>query len=151
QAYDISRSNAAILHGWLKKANDEQAQSLGIYRSTTLKVGDEVGNLSPFEVHSVRPVRRVGPDGQQKLDLVVEITQSWTPPSGDKYRGGSTVIVDLEQMRIRYVVRKRVGHADRISTQQGFRMSLADSSIRSNYYDDIALGREPFALLHRGA
>jgi len=94
----------------------------------------------------------VGPDGQQKLDLVVELTQSWTPPgSVEKYRGGSTVIVDLEQMRIRYVVRKRVGHAQRISTQQGFRMALADSSIRSNYYSDIALGGEPFALLHRGA
>jgi hypothetical protein len=151
QAYDISRLNAAILNRWIKKANDEQARSLGIYRSTTLKVGDEVGTLSPFEVHSVRPVRRVGPDGQQKLDLVVEITQSWRPPSGEKYRGGSTVIVDLEQMRIRYVVRKRVGHAQRIANQQGFRMALADTSIRSNYYDDIALGREPFALLHRGA
>lgn len=151
QSYDVSRANAAILHGWIKKANDEQAESLGIYLSATLKVGDEVGNLSPFEVHSVRPVRRVGPDGQQKLDLVVELTQSWIPNGGDKYRGGSTVIVDLEQNRIRYVVRKRVGHAQRISTQQGFRMALADSSIRSNYYDDIALGREPFALLHRGA
>ena len=151
QAYDVSRSNAAILNGWIKKASNEQAQSLGIFRSATLKVGNEVGNLSPFEVHSVRPVRRVGPDGQQKLDLVVEITQSWTPVSGDKYRGGSTVIVDLEQMRIRYIVRKRVGHAERIVNQQGFRMALADTSIRSNYYRDIALGREPFALLHRGA
>jgi len=151
QAYDISKSNAAILNRWIKKANSEQAESLGIFRSATLKVGNEVGSLSPFEVHSVRPVRRVGPDGQQKLDLVVELTQSWTPVSGDKYRGGSTVIIDLEEMRIRYVVRKRVGHAERIGNQQGFRMALADTSIRSNYYNDIALGREPFALIHRGA
>ncbi len=140
------------MNKWLKqKINEEQARSLGFSRSETLLVGKDTGKLSPFEVHSVRPVRRVDPDGQQRLDLVVEITQSWVPEGGEKYRGGSTLIIDLEQSRIRYVVRKRVGHAQRISSQQGFRMALADTSIRSNYYDDITHGREPFAMLHRGA
>ena len=152
RAYESSKVNAIILNRWLKKKIDEeQARSLGFSRSATLLVGNDVGTLSPFEIHSVRPVRRVGPDGQQRLDLVVEITQSWTSPGGEKYRGGSTLIVDLEQSRIRYVVRKRVGHPQRISNQQGFRIALADTSIRSNYYDDIARGREPFAMLHRGA
>ena len=152
RAYESSKVNAIILNQWLKKKiSEEQARSLGFSRSATLRVGDTLGKLSPFEVHSVRPVRRVGPDGQQRLDLVVEITQSWVPEGGYKYRGGSTLIIDLEKNEIRYVVRKRVGHAQRISNQQGFRISLADSSIRSNYYDDIARGREPFAMLHRGA
>lgn len=151
-AYESSRMNAARLNEWLKKnMTEDQARSLGFSRQASLTVGTEEGKLSPFEVHSVRPVRRVGPDGQQRLDLVVELTQSWSRANGDKYRGGSTVIVDLEQRRLKYVVRKRVGHAQRISNQQGFRMSLADMSIRSNYYDDIARGREPFAMLHRGA
>lgn len=152
QAYESSRVNAIILNQWLKtKIDEEQARSLGFYRTPTLTVGKNMGNLSPFEVHSVRPVRRVGPDGQQQLDLVVEITQSWVPEGGEKYRGGSTLIIDLEKNRLRYVVRKRVGHAQRIAGQQGFRMALADTSIRSNYFDDIARGREPFAMLHRGA
>jgi hypothetical protein len=152
RAYESSRVNAIIMNRWLRKhLSEEQARSLGFYRSKTLTVGSDSGTLSPFEVHSVRPVRRVGPDGQQRLDLVVEITQSWMPEGGYKYRGGSTLIIDLEQTRIRYVVRKRVGHPQRISSQQGFRMALADTSIRSNYYDDIARGREPFAMLHRGA
>jgi len=153
-AYHSSLKNAATLNLWLKdKINEDYARSLGFSLGPSLTVGDLEGKLSPFEIHSVRPVRRVGPDGQQRLDLVVEITQSWVPPdaNGDKYRGGSTVIVDLEQKRIKYVVRKRVGHAGRISTQQGFRMALADNSIRSNYYNDVARGREPFAMLHRGA
>jgi hypothetical protein len=124
---------------------------LGFSRLPSLTVGNEDGKLSPFEIHSVRPVRRVGPDGQQRLDLVVEITQSWSRPGGEKYRGGSTVIIDLEQKCLKYVVRKRVGQAQRISKQQGFRLSLADASIRSTYYDDFARGREPFAMLHRGA
>lgn len=153
-AYDSSIENAVIFHTWLKEdISDGQAESLGFYLSDSkpLQVGTEVGKLSPFEVHSVRPVRRVGPDGQQQLDLVVEITQSWVHPSGNKYRGGSTLIIDLERQRVRYVVRKRVAHADRVSSQQGFRMSMADMSIRSNYYDDITNGKEPFAMLHRGA
>ena len=151
-AYYSSRDNAATLNKWLKKnINEDQARSLGFSRLTSLTVGKEKGTLSPFEVHSVRPVRRVGPDGQQRLDLVIEITQSWSRENGDKYRGGSTIIVDLEQKRLKYVVRKRVGHPQRISNQQGFRVALADTSIRSNYYDDITRGREPFAMLHRGA
>ena len=151
-AYHSSLRNAGTLNLWLKdNINEEQARSLGFSREASLTVGKEEGRLSPFEIHSVRPVRRVGPDGQQRLDLVVEITQSWSRPNGEKYRGGSTVIIDLEQKRLKYVVRKRVGHVQRISHQQGFRMALADTSIRSNYYDDIARGREPFAMLHRGA
>ena len=153
-AYHSSLKNAGTLNLWLKdNIDEEQARSLGFSRESSLTVGKQEGRLSPFEVHSVRPVRRVGPDGQQRLDLVVEITQSWLPANanGEKYRGGSTLIIDIEQKRLKYVVRKRVGHAQRISTQQGFRMALADSSISSNYYDDIARGREPFAMLHRGA
>lgn len=152
RAYEASKINAARLNEWIKaNLTEDQARSLGFSRLPVMTVGKDEGKLSPFEIHSVRPVRRVGPDGQQKLDLVVEITQSWTPANGEKYRGGSTVIVDLEEKRLKYVVRKRVGHAQRISNQQGFRMALADSSIRSNYYDDMARGREPFAMLHRGA
>jgi hypothetical protein len=151
-AYESSRLNAAGLNEWIKANLDEdRARSLGFSRLPSLTVGNEEGKLSPFEIHSVRPVRRVGPDGQQRLDLVVEITQSWSRPGGEKYRGGSTVIIDLEQKCLKYVVRKRVGQAQRISKQQGFRLSLADASIRSTYYDDFARGREPFAMLHRGA
>jgi hypothetical protein len=154
-AYESSRQNAYIFHEWIKNTvSDEQALSLGFYRSqkTTVSAGNEPGTLSPFEVHSVRPVRRVGPDGQQQLDLVVEITQTWRPASrsGDKYRGGSTLIIGLEDRRVRYTIRKRVAHADRIGTQQSFRLAMADSSMRSNYFDDTTNGREPFAMLHRG-
>lgn len=153
RAFETSKENARTFHRWLRNSTtDEQALSLGFYRSNDKKlpVGDEVGTLSPFEVHSVRPVRRIGPDDQQKLDLVVEITQSWQTDSGQRFRGGSALIIDLQRRYIRYVVRKRVAHATRISGQKEFRMSLADTTLRSNYYDDIAHGREPFAMLHRG-
>ena len=101
----------------------------------------------------MRPVRRVGPDGQQLLDLVVEITQSWRPPGRDRdsrFRGGCTLLIDLETQAIRYCVRKRVGQAERISAQEGYRVAMARSLLRGNYFDDAAAVREPFAMLHRG-
>jgi len=154
RAYESSRHNAVVFHDWIMESlSDDQAQSLGFYRSEEgkVRIGKRAGKVSPVEVHSVRPVRRVGPDGQQQMDLVVEITQTWRPSNkmSEKYRGGCTLIIDLEQREVRYCIRKRVAHADRISQQQDFRLALADSSIRSNYWDDTSAGYEPFAMLHR--
>jgi Subtilase family len=152
--YDTSGTNAGTLNLWLKDTiKEDQARSLGfsLTQEATFTVENEVGKLSKFEVHSVRPVRRVGPDGQQQLDCVVEITQNWISESGTKYRGGSTLIIDLEKKKIRYVVRKTVANAARIEKQRGFRLSMADTTLRSNYFQDIVSGREPFAMLHRGA
>ncbi|MBA3947903.1 MAG: peptidoglycan-binding protein [Herpetosiphonaceae bacterium] len=74
----------------------------------------------PFEVHSIRPAYRVGPDDNMRLDLVIEITQ-WRPGCFDraaqdtldeklaknkcdrpetgfdfKFRGGCTLLVDAD-------------------------------------------------------
>ena len=148
-AFNSSRENAATLHGWLKsRLKEEQARALGFSLLPSLTIGTEEGKLSTFEIHSVRPLRRVGPDGQLQLATVVEITQSWTSKSGQKHRGGSTLLIDMDRQRIRYVIRKRVGHSERVLTQRNFLLTLRDGSLRSNYYDDVARGREPFALLH---
>lgn len=155
-AFVTSKKNAKLMHDWFltDDVTDDQIQSLGFFRGTDLSktVNGVKGQLSKFEVHSVRPVRRVGPDGQQSMELVVEITQSWIPdgPNQMKYRGGSTVIIDLDTRRIRYCVRKRVASADRIGSQRGFQLAGAGYSLRENYFDQTAPGNEPFAMLHRG-
>ncbi|HXN20152.1 MAG TPA: hypothetical protein VN875_17575 [Candidatus Binatus sp.] len=157
KAYGTSKHNAFLLHEWLKtskKIKNEDTEAFGIYRSedASLKVNGQTGNLSKFEVHSVRPVRRIGPDGQQLLDLVIEITQSWSPADQptQKYRGGCTLIVNLETSTVRHCVMKRVGASDRVSDQQSFQTGLAAFSLRQNYFDSDASSREPFAMLHRG-
>lgn len=152
--YETSRDNGSKLHDWLKETlKQDEARLLGfsLDEEETLKVNNETGQLSRFEVHSVRPVRRVGPDGQQQLDLVIEITQNWVPENGPKHRGGSTLIVDMLSEKIRYVVRKTVANAARIDRQRSFRMSLTESSLRSNYFLDAKHDREPFAMLHGAA
>lgn len=154
-AFYSSKRNAVIFHNWIKKNLPESAaQALGLYLSeeSTLMVNGVSGKLTRFEVHSVRPARRISPDGQQRLDVVVEITQSWLPNGrGQKYRGGCTLIIDFETRSIRYCIRKRVAHADRIAAQESFQLDMAGSSIRSNYFDIMVNGREPFAVVHRGA
>jgi hypothetical protein len=156
KAFDLSRDNARSVHTWLKydpNISDADTESLGFYRDegASLTVNGVTGKLSKFEVHSVRPVRRIGPDGQQRTDLVIEITQSWFPEDGSgKFRGGCTLLIDLEKRRVRYVVRKRVGHPGRIQAQQSFRAEMANASLGVNYFGESVLTREPFAVMHRG-
>ena len=48
---------------------------------------------------------------------------------------------DLESDQIKYCVRKRAAHPDRIKAQQEFVRRMRSSALRT---------KEPFALLHRG-
>lgn len=155
QAYRKSRSNAAALHAILQaKLTDEQAEVLGFCRfPRPMKLNGVEGSLGSFEVHSVRPVRRIGPDEQQHLDIVVEITQAWQASHQEEqcFRGGSTLLISPETKAIRYCVRKRVANDARFEEQQKFQLEMTGSYIRSNYFEAVSRGREPFAMMHRGA
>ncbi|HVG19300.1 MAG TPA: hypothetical protein VNI02_09610, partial [Blastocatellia bacterium] len=68
-----------------------------------------------FQIHSIRPARRVGPDGNALNQLIISIIQSRDiPPRSDDdgntpgfiFRGGSTLILDLDTMRLRYAISK---------------------------------------------
>jgi hypothetical protein len=153
-AYDQSQENAETFRRWLRQnISAEQAEALGFFRSSKsrMEVNGRMGERRGIEVHSVRPVRRVGPDNQQHLDLVVEITQSWVPADGGPlHRGGTTLIIDLERGRIMYSISKRVANPEHVKKQLSFRMEMDDATLRSNYFDDRFGGREPFAMLHSG-
>jgi hypothetical protein len=53
----------------------------------------------------------------------------------------------MQNQRIRYAVRKRVGSASRVAAEQNFLRMAAEGS--QSYFDQ-AKEREPFAMLHRG-
>ncbi len=104
------------------------------------------------EIHSVRPARRIASNGQQTTDLVIEMVQRYveTDPVTKEhttYRGGCTVLIDLEQERIRYAIRRRVDNVNRIAQMKAFMASGSDGS--SPYFLADAYN-EPFAMLHRG-
>ncbi|HEU5317976.1 MAG TPA: S8 family serine peptidase [Chloroflexota bacterium] len=65
----------------------------------------------PFSIGNLRPARRVGPHGEFRTEMVVEVVQSL--PRGDdkdapRLRGGATLVVDLLRWDVRYVIYKRL-------------------------------------------
>lgn len=123
-----------------------------------------------FEVHWVRPARRIGPQGQQVVELVVEITQrqplfyrdgrlveepSWTAAPGQDadfwFRGGCTLLINPESGEVRYVIAKRIDDGARLARQKQY-LGRSLGSLRTAYF--CLTGRleetEAFAMLHRG-
>ncbi len=151
-AYDTANRNAGILHDWLidpTRVSDEEFVALGFDRTPgPRQIGDVTGVLAGIEVHSVRLARRIGPDGQSCADLIVEITQTLRDANQFPYRGGCTLLIDLEKPAVRYLVRKRLSHPDFINRQYDYRLELSENSLRQNYFDGPPLGREPFAFVH---
>jgi hypothetical protein len=154
-AYNASNDNARRLWHWLMdpaSVSDEQIEALGLRRIDSplqTKIGGVEGELRKIEVHSVRPARRVGPDGRLSSDLVVEITQTFRPADAPttRYRGGCTLLIGLADANVRYLIRKKVENVWRLEAQMGFSDEQSDG-LRANYFGVPAARDEPFALLH---
>ena len=155
RAYAASRKNAGDVLAWLMdpaQVSEDEVSALGLFRTPgPMSIGGVPGVLRGIEVHSVRPARRVGPDGQLLSDVVIEITQTFRPTDASQplFRGGCTLLVDLRTREVRYFVRKRVDHGGRIADQQQFAEATLDP-LRASYFADSTRGVEPFAVLHRG-
>ena len=154
-AFDLSNHNAYVFWKWLMdkdQVSDDELMALGLLRipePRPFTIGGQAGQLRRIEVHSVRPVRRVGPDGNIRSDLVVEITQTFRPAAmpGARFRGGCTLLIDLATAEVRYMVRKKVVSPDRLTDHLKFAIE-ASEDLHSNYFADPAGVREPFALMH---
>jgi hypothetical protein len=159
QAWTTARDNARKFREWLvdpAMVGDIELEVLGLKRepvsgfTLTNAKGEPVAcDLHGIEVHSVRPSRRVGPDGQLLSQLVVEITQSYYATGGrpEVYRGGVTLVIDLTKQAVVYLVRKRADQPARISEQQAFRRTRMELAAR--LYPGLAVEQaEPFKFLH---
>lgn len=164
-AFKQSQDNGALFHGWLvdKARKDKDGKNktiaalglidLGTAKDAALTIGGIEGRVHGIEVHSVRPAKRVGPDGNVRKDLIVEITQKFVPKDGGHaFFGGCTLVIDMYQQKVRYMVRKKLDSPGRLQDSLGFLKGLAADedagSLRSNYGGGAGATREPFALLH---
>ncbi|MFP3681204.1 hypothetical protein SB725_29360 [Pseudomonas sp. SIMBA_041] len=159
-------------------SNSGWADALGVIFNTDRTPGYIAGSLFPrfngiepaVEVHSVRTCRRAGPDGQDLRQLVIEVTQKRqgfldkhkqaiqdqqdmvgpTPPltSDFLFRGGATLIIDLRDRKVRYVIRKRIDDEERLAFQRDF-LGVGTDSLALTYRDAHA-NDNPFAMMHRG-
>lgn len=62
-----------------------------------------------FSVGNMRPARRIGPRGEFRTEMVVEVVQR--QPGGSRtapFRGGSTLVVEMETWDVRYIIYKRL-------------------------------------------
>jgi hypothetical protein len=106
-----------------------------------------------FQVHSVRPAKRVGPDGNTVTDLVVEIIQSrlcyFDPKVQDQadkgnlkqpedfiLRGGCTMLIDSHDGTVRYCIYKRLNSDNRLNRMREYLTGNDSPSLRATYFGD---------------
>jgi hypothetical protein len=133
--------------------------------------GPEPSALVPsFEVYSFRFVRRFGPDGQiltqgiikilqtRKVDVrrgdgrrpeVIDVHDGESFPNHFLFRGGCSTILDLNYMRIRYCIHKRVMDNNRVIRQDEYLRNTMNQNLYATYFglhkDNHT---DKYALLH---
>ncbi len=161
RVYKVFRQARAELHDWLQNTAQEFQGLFGLDLSKP---------NATFEVHSLRPARRVGPDGQLLVELVIELTQQKSgyfdpdmqdqvdhkgmnspPPADFIFRGGCTLLVDPITARVRYCITKNILSDGRLARQRSYTMGDTDNSLRAVYFGSVNQQglKEPFAFLHR--
>lgn len=159
--------NRQVIFDFLRSARDTARtivdNSRGYKQSITL--GLDLSSFD-FEINSIRPVRRSGREGQFLMDAVVEITQKRPgfvdksfyetpiiPPDGVEpdfwFRGGCTLIIDLDTGRLRYCIYKRIDSEERFERQRGFVAGKSAGPSLATTYFDTAQTDEVFSFLHR--
>lgn len=158
--HERAKESQRQLRGWLRRLSPGEAAE-----AAYLMLDEDApptyyrpygrGGVPALEVHSVRPARRIGPDGQTRTEIVVELTQrrrSYYDPedqhkadAGDEgllsrpdfiFRGGCTLLVDPASGTVRYCVFKRITSPTRLERQRRFLTGGPDPSLRSSYYGD---------------
>ncbi|HLM02008.1 MAG TPA: hypothetical protein VK400_13210 [Pyrinomonadaceae bacterium] len=69
-----------------------------------------------------------------------------------KFRGGCTLVLNLEDLRLRYVIPKPINDERRLKRHQAFHEMPFGQSLRATYFgapNSSGNVGEPFALLHR--
>ncbi|HSM03408.1 MAG TPA: S8 family serine peptidase [Longimicrobiales bacterium] len=107
----------------------------------------------PFEVQEIRRALRIPSGGSVSPEVIVNVVQTRKLPANPDdgtpahtFSGGATLVVDLAEEALKYVIFKRVGSQSRRLRTAHFVRELAQDPLR-----DLFLGggsREPFAALH---
>lgn len=102
-----------------------------------------------FTIHAVREARRLRDDGRALNQVFITILQQEdVEHDGTTHtvRCGSTLIIDLDETCITYVVRKGLQDKERLQRTIEFREGvLGRASLAATYFGE---SREPFAALH---
>jgi hypothetical protein len=117
-----------------------------------------LGSKDLFEVASVFPAQRIGADGDLLNQFMMSFTQTrrvaLDPSKADGpsmyFRGGCTLILDLDTFELKYRIVKPIDDPARLERQREFMLASSDGSLRAVYFDPFHnKAYQPFALLHR--
>jgi hypothetical protein len=159
-AYRTSSKNAKKVHAWLMQPEQSSLlEAMGFVHPQRFDPQTKLpellpgvyGEMRPIEVHSVRPSRRTAPNGTSKAMLVIEIVQTFrAEPDQVRYRGGCTLLVDLNNNLPSYLIRKRLGGESGAATLQQARFrAIERAAERGARYMEPTEAPNTFALLHR--
>lgn len=158
--YTIKKMKAELHHRFEIKFESPAFEKLtGIKFLDTMngEIGSE-GGFPKFEVHSMQRARRVGPEGITINQVIVTLTQRRTiqsnlVPAAEKpytFRGGCTLIFDLDTLKLRYVIKKAIDDDDRLKDQLAFKDAWAELAFQGKgYVNNNSMTDEPFAFLHK--
>jgi hypothetical protein len=169
QVHDKTQEVAGELHDWIVKEGHEALKNFSKVAGITFEFNleglrgakNKPGEVPKFEIHSLRTAQRVGPDGDSLNQLIISIIQSRDvmveaenggKPEKHLFRGGCTLILDLNTMELRYAITKDIRDTDRLERHNQYRLNLmSDGSPRATYFKRLRDEKveEPFALLHR--
>jgi hypothetical protein len=88
--------------------------------------------------------------------MIISITQTRVVPffpgvegsSVFPFRGGCTLILDLDTLALRYRISRSILDEDRLARENEFITNNEAGSLRETYFNNSA-NQEPFAMLHR--
>ena len=165
EVFQLNEKNRWIVWSALKKsfaADPDLCTEFGLvkgvprYNSRGNVIHEAAPGETTFEVFSVRPARRVAPDGSMRTEVVATIQQRQRMPVDPNdptgpwfwFRGGTTLILDTrrDHREIRYSIVKSGSSASRLTRQRRTISRGSVSALRGLYFGEAP--GEPFALLH---
>jgi hypothetical protein len=100
-----------------------------------------------FQVYGLREARRQKEDGRALNQVFITLLQDVTVDGHDQpIRCGSTVVLDLDEMAVTYVVRKGLRDRKRLEEIVEFQREMEGAGLALTYFGP---GGETFAALHR--
>ena len=144
--FHLTRKQRQSLHDKLTQIFKEAPKF-----ARTLGLNFDLDPEASFEVHALRRSNRVGPDGNHRPQVVVALTQSRDikiegSSQTHKFRGGSTIIVDLAKPAVQYAIFKNIDSENRLKLTTDFLTNALQDPVQALL---LAPDRkERFAALH---
>lgn len=130
---------------------------LALDRHSKEAKGIELGEqgIPKFEIHHFRTAFRARPDGTLLNHVILTLTQrrkiDLRNGEGSYYfRGGATLILDLDTMELRHCIRRPIDDEPRRAAYEAYMCDELPLAIRRKFFarEGSAVGFEPFAFLH---